>query len=32
VADEATQAVSNTDPGAKDEGYALIEHIAGEAE
>jgi hypothetical protein len=32
VADEATQAIGEADPGAKDEACALIEHAAGEAE
>jgi hypothetical protein len=29
---EATQTVGGTDPGAEDEGCALVEHVAGEAE
>jgi hypothetical protein len=32
VAVEATQAVGDTDPGAKDESCALVEHGAGEVE
>jgi hypothetical protein len=31
VADEATQAVGDADPGAEDEDCTLIKHIAGEA-
>jgi hypothetical protein len=32
VADEATQSVGDVDSGAEDEGCALVEHVAGEAE
>jgi hypothetical protein len=32
VAVEATQTVGNADPGAEDEGCALIKHSAGEVE
>jgi hypothetical protein len=32
VAVEATQAIGDADPGAKDERCALVEHGAGEAE
>jgi hypothetical protein len=32
VAIEATQAIGEADPGAKDESCALVEHGAGEAE
>jgi hypothetical protein len=32
VAIEATQTIGDADPGAEDEGCALVEHVAGGAE